>query len=279
MRPSFRPGTITALGLALLSMGPRPTWAANPPAGALAACTSAQAAYGTIKGRLVWGGSEVPAPRVMVEQGRATKDPEVCARNGAIIDQELVVDPATRGVANGFAYLIRPQGANPDAVKALLERKPKVELDQKGCQFTPFALALHQDQALLVKSSDPVNHNVRYAAFTNSPFNQILSPNGQAELKLVAERRPIVVACDIHPWMKAYLMVFDHSFFAVTGTDGSFEIAGVPAGEQHLVLWQGKVGYVGYRDPAKKTQGMPVTVRAGEVTDVGPIKLELGLSK
>ena len=69
----------------------------------------------------------------------------------------------------------------------------------------------------MIKSSDPVNHNVRYAAFTNPAFNQILAPNGQLEMKFVAERRPILVACDIHPWMKAYLMVFDHPFFAVTG--------------------------------------------------------------
>ena len=87
----------------------------------------------------------------------------------------------------------------------------------------------------MIKSSDPVNHNVRYAAFTNSPFNQILRPNGHIDVKLVAERRPIVVACDIHSWMKAYIMVFDHPFFAVTAADGSFEIKGVPAGEQHLV--------------------------------------------
>jgi hypothetical protein len=65
--------------------------------------------------------------------------------------------------------------------------------------------------------------------------------------------------------MKAYVMVFDHPFFATTAPDGSFEIKGVPAGEQSLVLWQEKVGYVN----PEKAKGMSVTVRAGEVTDVG----------
>ena len=64
-------------------------------------------------------------------------------------------------------------------------------------------------------------------------------------------------------------MVFDHPFFAVTGADGAFEIKGVPAGEQNLVLWQERVGYVGFTDPARKAQGRAVTIRAGEVTDVG----------
>ncbi len=187
----------------------------------------------------------------------------------AIPSRELVVDPATKGVAYGFAYLVRPRGTNPDAVKDILTRSPKIELDQKNCEFLPYALAIHQDQTLVIKSSDPVNHNVRYSPFTNAAFNQILAPKGEVQVKLVAERRPIMVACDIHSWMKAYVMVFDHPFFAVTGSDGSFEIRGVPAGEQNLVLWQEKVGYVGFTDPAKKAQGRVITVRAGEVTDVG----------
>jgi hypothetical protein len=138
----------------------------------------------------------------------------------------------------------------------------------------PYVLAIHQDQTLVIKSSDPVNHNVRYAPFANSPFNQIMAPKGEIEVKLVAERRPIVVACDIHSWMKAYVMVFDHPFFAVTGADGAFEIKGVPAGEQNLVLWQERVGYVGFTDPAKKAQGMAVTICAGEVTDLGSVAID-----
>ena len=180
-------------------------------------CRAGQGEYGTIKGRLVWGGSEIPPAKNLVEKGKAPKDPEVCAKDEPIPIRELVVDPKTKGVAYGFAYLVKPKGSNPEAVKALLAKSPKVELDQKNCEFIPYAQAIHQDQTLLIKSSDPVNHNVRYAAFSNSPFNQILAPKGELEVKLIAERRPIVVACDIHSWMKAYLMVFDHPFFAVTG--------------------------------------------------------------
>ena len=54
----------------------------------------------------------------------------------------------------------------------------------------------------------------------------------------------MTVACDIHPWMHGHVMIFDHPFFAVTGPDGSFEIKGVPAGDQNVVVWQEGVGYV-----------------------------------
>ena len=133
------------------------------------------------------------------------------------MSKELVVDPASKGIRYAFAYLPKPQGANPDAVKALVAKTPVVEIDQKNCEFLPYVTALNQDQSLVLKSSDPTNHNVRFSAFVNAPFNQILPPNGQVSVKLVAERRPIPLACDIHPWMKGYIMVFDHPFFAITG--------------------------------------------------------------
>ncbi|MBV8130776.1 MAG: hypothetical protein JO114_24260 [Planctomycetaceae bacterium] len=274
MRWIFRSGGLGAVGLMLVAVGARFATAANLPVGSLGVTPAAQGEYGTIKGRLVWGGSDVPPARALIEKGRAQKDPEICAREAAIPNRELVVDPKTKGVVSGFAYLVKPKGSNPGAVKELLTRSPKAELDQKNCEFLPYVLAIHQDQTLVIKSSDPVNHNVRYAAFANSPFNQIMAPKGEIEVKLVAERRPIVVACDIHSWMKAYIMVFDHPFFAVTGADGAFEIKGVPAGEQNLVLWQERVGYVGFTDPAKKAQGRAVTIRAGEVTDLGSVAID-----
>jgi len=242
---------------------------AAPPASAmLGAAAVGQADFGTIKGRLVWGGDEVPPSKVVEEKGKAQKDPEVCAKDEAIISQELVVDPKTKGIAFGFAYIPRPKGANPEAVQQLVAKEPKVEFDQKNCQFAPHAKAMHQDQVLVLKSSDPVNHNVRFAAFTNQ-FNNILGPKGAMEVKVVAERFPIEVKCDIHPWMKGWLMVFNHPFFAVTNPDGTFEIRGVPAGAQNLVLWQETIGFV---TPGKGA-GMPVMVKAGEVVDVGDIKL------
>ena len=223
--------------------------------------------YGTIKGRLIWGGAEVPKPVVVQEKGQA-KD-AFCAKDASILSKELVVDPKTKGVANGFAYLVRPKGQNPEAVAELLKAAPKVEIDQKNCEFVPHCTAINKGQTLVFKSSDPTGHNVRYSGFNNNAFNQNVPPNASVARTLVAERLPIPVACDIHPWMKAYVMVFDHPFFAVTKEDGSFEIKGVPAGTHRIVLWQEKVGFV----TSNKAAGVPVPVKAGEVTDMGTIQM------
>jgi hypothetical protein len=257
------------LWLAVPVFSPLAAQAAPPTTDLLAAIVVGQGSYGTIKGRLIWGGDIVPTARVLEEKGKATKDPDVCAKDQSIVSHDLQIDPKTKGVAYGFAYIVKPKGSNPEALQELIAKKPKVEMDQKNCDFLPHSLALHQDQTLVMKSSDPKTHNVRVTGFQNG-INQIVSANGTLALKLVAERRPIKVGCDIHSWMSANLMVVDHPFFAVTEPDGSFEIKGVPAGDQNLVVWQEKVGYVSSGGGA----GMSVKVAAGEATDVGDIKID-----
>jgi hypothetical protein len=121
-----------------------------------------------------------------------------------------------------------------------------------------------------MKSSDAIGHNVRLTGFANNGLNQNVAPNGLLEVKLLPERLPMLVKCDIHPWMHGHVMIFDHPFFAVTGPDGSFEIKGVPAGSQNVVVWQERVGYV----TPGAGRGMPVTVVTGQVTDVGDVKFD-----
>lgn len=263
------PASFWLLLAALLAATLTFTFTLTPP---LRAAPPGQNDYGTIKGRLVWGGDTPPPRTNLVEKGQAQKDGDVCAKDSPIPARDLVVDPKSKGVAYGVAYIVRPKGSNPEAVQKLISQAPKVELDQKNCAFEPYILPMHQDQVLVIKSSDPKNHNVRYSAFNNGGFNKIISPGEQLEVKLGAERYPVKLECDIHPWMKGYLLVFDHPFFAVTAADGSFEIKGVPPGEQNLIVWQERVGYV----TEGRIRGMPVKVPAGGVIDVGELKVDPG---
>jgi hypothetical protein len=223
----------------------------------------AQGNFGTIKGRLVWGGATAPEPELI----KPDKNPDVCSIR--LTDHKLVVDPKTKGIEYGFAYIVNPKGKNPAAVKALLEKAPKVVIDQKKCEFVPYSTGLHKDQKLVFTSSDPTGHNVHYTGFINNA-NFALLPNGVSEVKLAADSRVTELACDIHPWMRGYIMIFDHPFFTVTKADGSFEITGVPAGEQKLVVWSKCVGYV---TPGLKA-GKAVEIKAGETTDVGNVVLD-----
>jgi len=65
----------------------------------------------------------------------------------------------------------------------------------------------------------------------------------------------VPVKCNQHPWMKAYVGVLKHPFFAVSGEDGSFTIKGVPPGKYTVVAW-----HEGGANGTEKT--MQVTVPA-----------------
>ena len=104
-------------------------------------------------------------------------------------------------------------------------------LDQKGCQYVPHVLAVMVGQPIIVKNSDPFLHNVHSLAIDNPAFNfgqpNKSTPAARSPPMKVAER--FKIKCDVHPWMSAYVNVFEHPYFAVTKEDGTFAIPGQPA--------------------------------------------------
>ena len=124
------------------------------------------------------------------------------------------------------------------------EAKPVV-LDQKGCEYTPQILAVQTGQKIVVKNSDPVMHNVHDLPTVtgNKEENQAQMP-GAPELTFTFTKPEMFLKfkCDVHPWMFAWVSVFDHPFFAVTEKDGSFKIPNVPAGKYTLQAVHRKAG-------------------------------------
>ena len=222
--------------------------------------------WGTIKGRVVYDG-DPPEPRVLVEQGapeEKVRDASVCAKH-TIYSEELVVDKETKGIKWAVVWVNRPPKVHPD-----LEPVPSepAELNQKGCVYIPHVLAIRQGQKLIIASEDPIAHNTNIQGFRNTPWNRVLpeATEGKQTLEgpqLVAESVPLSVACNIHPWMKAYIAVFRHPYFAVTNDKGEFVIEKVPAGKVNLVSWQESLG----RGPGGR-KGIEVEVKPGETTEV-----------
>ena len=222
--------------------------------------------WGTIKGRVVYKG-DPPEPRVLVEQGapeEKVRDAKVCAQH-TIYSEELVVDKETKGIQWAVVWVNRPPKIHPD-----LENPPAepVELNQIGCRYIPHVLAMRQGQKLIVASEDPIAHNTNIQGFRNSPWNRILpaAEEGKQTLEgpsLVYESTPLPVACNIHPWMKAYIAVFRHPYFAVTNEKGEFVIEKVPAGTVRVASWQESIG----RGPGGR-QGIEVEVKPGETVEI-----------
>jgi plastocyanin len=118
-----------------------------------------------------------------------------------------------------------------------------VTIDQKGCQYHPHVLALQTGEPLSVVNSDPTTHNIHPVPKDNREWNESQPPGAQPIMQSFA--RPevaIPVKCNVHPWMKAYIAVFNNPYYAVTGKDGSFTIKNVPPGTYTVTAWQEAYG-------------------------------------
>jgi hypothetical protein len=108
-------------------------------------------------------------------------------------------------------------------------------LDQKGALYTPQIVAIQTGQKLLVKNSAPAVHNVHTKPTANPESNQVRMPGG-ADLPSSFDKPEMFLKfqCDVHSWMFAWVSVFDHPYFAVSGEDGKFTIKNVPPGKYPL---------------------------------------------
>ena len=195
-------------------------------------------AWGTIKGRFVYGG-DAPAEKALT----ADKDVEVCGKH-KLLNEELVVG-ADRGVANVVVFVRdKDVKVHPDAAQAKGE---KVILDNKDCRFTPHVAFVQTGQPFVLRNSDTVGHNSNVATVKNSPSNSLIPAGGESTVTFTSDEAiPAQVTCNIHPWMKAWVVVRPNPYAAVSKADGTFEIKNVPAGgEVELQIWHEKAGYIG----------------------------------
>ena len=114
-------------------------------------------------------------------------------------------------------------------------------LDQHGCHYVPHVMAMQVNQTFNVVNSDQTPHNINFEAKLNEKFNQGQGPGAAPLVKQFKRAETVIpVKCNQHPWMRAYVAVLSHPFYAVTDKDGHFEIKGVPPGTYTLVAWHEK---------------------------------------
>jgi plastocyanin len=237
--------------------------------------------WGTIKGQVVFAGDKVPERAPF----KVDKDQNECLKNGPLLDDRLIINPKNKGVRWAAVYLM---SAEKDGFKkpipihpSLKEIKKKVvEVDQPCCLFEPHVLAVREGQTLVFKNSAMISHNVKVDPVPS--LNQIVPPGKELKIEdLKARNLPLQIACNIHPWMTGKVFVLAHPYFAVTDSDGKFEIKDAPAGNFRLVVWHEEPGWVVGEDKVDKDgkkipdkNGIKITIKDKETTDLGKIPLK-----
>lgn len=193
-------------------------------------------------------------------------------------DETFVVNAVNNGVKNIFLYVYTGRRGTklPE-----IELEPKtVELDNVNCRFEPHALFVRVGDTLRVKNSDPVGHNVNIAFFKNNQMGIMVPANQPLEFKMTAAEPAVVPAeCNIHPWMRARILVLDHPFAAISDADGVCTIEGLPAGQKiyfrvnHESLNNNfeSITLNGKKDGWKKNR-FEVTLKPG-MNDLGTVEL------
>ena len=209
-----------------------------------------RATAGIVRGKVRFAG-KAPAARQISMESEA---------DCAALHQTLVFDEAVKagrdgGLANVFIYL-------KTGLEGKIFEPPRtpVILDQHGCEFVPRVVALRAGQTLQVKNSDPVSHNIHPMPLNNRDWNQQLPPSSPDLKRRFAHPEVMIpVKCNIHGWMKTYIGVLNHPYFAVTDANGEFTLEPLPPGRYTIAAWHELFGETVQQ--IEVSQGKPAEVK------------------
>lgn len=240
-REFLKASSAAAAGAVLVSGNATPATAENVSAAAALMAAGASFDGGDLKGRFVYDGTP-PARKPVV----ITADKEFCGKQN-ILEENLVVDPTNRGVANVIVWLYLASGDPRPAIHNSYAETDKadVHMDCHGCRFEPHAQVLRTTQTLLTRNLNPIGDSVKIDTLSNPPINIVIPIGGQwRQAYASSERLPARVSCSLHPWESGWLLVKDHPYMAVSNADGSFAIKNVPPGKWTFQFWHEQSGYV-----------------------------------
>lgn len=198
--------------------------------------------------------------RVIVEGTPPKRKPlAVLPGVGAVPDETLVVDEKTAGLQNVLIFLQRaPQKIHPELTSPQPEN---VKFKISAFRFQPHVQLVQVGQTVEIHQNDANACVVSGRPIKNRPFNHLLSPDKDPAAVAFTEPEPLPIevrgAC--HPWLRAYWMVLDHPYAAITAADGSFAIDNLPSGTHEFRVWHERAGWL-------EKSGL-VDVTTGEVTE------------
>ncbi len=204
----------------------------------------------TIKGKVVFQGTPLKPRMISMKQDKKC---DAVHKGKPVAGEDFVLNP--NGTLRWVLVYVK-SGAKPGKAPS----RPVV-LDQHDCIYRPHVFGIMVGQPLEIRNSDPLLHNIHFVSKKNGTFNIGQPVKGMKATKVF--RAPELppssfFKCDVHPWMKSWVGIFDHPYFAVTDGNGTFTISGLPAGSYEIEAWHERLG----------TQSQKVTVKAGETKEI-----------
>jgi plastocyanin len=221
------------LGVALLAgCGKKETAEEQPAAPAPAAAPAATpidpATAASVRGTVKFDGATPKPAKIDMSQ-----DSNCVGSNTA---ENIVVSGGN--LENVFIYVKEGLGNRTFDVP-----KQAVTLTQSGCKYKPHVLGVMIGQTISIVNGDPTTHNIHPTPKDNREWNESQAPQAPPLEKTFAREEILLpVKCNQHPWMRMFVNVVKHPFYAVSGPDGKFEIKGLPPGDYTIAFVHEKLG-------------------------------------
>jgi plastocyanin len=186
------------------------------------------ASGGSLRGTVLLKGTS-PEPRKLA----VTIDQYVCGKEKNA--EDLVVSPQ-KGIRNAVVWL-----ENPPPLPTAEAPPPTTAMDQKECMFAPRVVMVAAGGRVDFLNSDRLLHNLHSTPNANPAFNRT-QPKGRTIPITFPHPEIVRVSCDLHSWMRGWVVVANHSFYAVTDAEGQFTLRGLPPGRYSVKVWQERLG-------------------------------------
>jgi len=201
---------------------------------------------GTIKGTVRLAGAPVKAKKIPV-----TIDQYICGKEKET--EDLILSPD-----NGIRYAVVSLQTPPPGAKWNAPLPP-AQIDQKQCMFVPRVVVVPAGGTAEFLNSDRLLHNVKSFSKANAPFNKA-HPKARTISIVFKDPEIIRIECDLHSWMRTWVVVAGHPFYAVTNDKGEFALDNVLPGKYMLQIWQESLGTVTREVTVGDTAATTVTV-------------------
>lgn len=186
---------------------------------------------------IVRGLVKVIGPRPAPTPINMNADPS-CAKlhPGGVTSEEVLV-AADGGLQNVVVFVSEGLGDRT------FDPPPQpLSMEQKGCMYSPHVVSVRANQELDIVNNDATTHNVHPVPANNREWNKAQAPGTRVDATFARAEIAIPMKCNIHPWMRSYIAVFKHPFFAVTDNAGNFELKNLPPGDYTIEAWHEKLG-------------------------------------
>jgi plastocyanin len=166
-------------------------------------------------------------------------DPACAKKHTAPVANEALVLGTGNTMGNIMVYITKGLPAG----KTYPAPTTPVVIDQNGCQYKPHVMGIMVGQPYKILNSDGILHNIHTLSTINPTFNKGMTASIKEVTTTFNKPEAIFhIKCDVHPWMSAYLGVFNNPFFSVTAADGKFKISGLDPGTYEITAWQERLG-------------------------------------